>query len=73
VDKARIPGTQLTEFAGIGRGAEDYGAGRIQRGEDFRNFGFTQRADDDEVVRRRFVVIPEIAGEDGDCGSLTFG
>jgi hypothetical protein len=73
VHQLGITGAQLAELAGIRRGAEDKGRSGLKRAKDVGELAFAQGADDNEVVRRNLVILPEVAAEDSNSGRLPFG
>ena len=73
VHQPRIFCAQWAELARICRRTENYSRCRIDGPENACESSFTNRADDDQVVRRRLLSAPQITVEDGNAGSLPFG
>src|SRR5258708_4418949 len=70
--QARIFAAELSELARIRGGAQDQRLGRFERTQNLGEFAVAQRSHDDEVVRQRFVISPEIAAQHRDAWRVFF-
>jgi hypothetical protein len=62
----------LSKFPRIRRHTQNHCSGRFQGAQDAGKLAFEYGAYNYKIVVRRFVVIPEIAGQDGDPWGLPF-